>query len=205
MTDKSKKPRKSHTPSNFSDSMAKLVAKTLRLLADLFFQKRYGHRAVVLETIAAVPGMIAGMLIHFRCLRLQHDDHGWIKTLLDEAENERMHLMIFIEIAKPTFLERILIILAQVTFSVFFLFLYLISAKTAHRLVGYLEEEAIVSYTLYLKEVQANKIENVPAPQIAIDYWDLPKNAKLTDVIIAARNDEAKHRDVNHDFANKLN
>jgi len=33
------------------------VTKFLRLFADTFFAKRYGHRAVVLETVAAVPGM----------------------------------------------------------------------------------------------------------------------------------------------------
>jgi ubiquinol oxidase len=194
----------SHKPSNFSDSLAKYICKFFRWLADTFFQKRYGHRAVVLETIAAVPGMIAGALIHFRCLRLQRGDNGWIKTLLEEAENERMHLMVFIEIAKPTFFERILILIAQVIFSIFFLFLYLLSPKVAHRLVGYFEEEAITSYSLYLQEIKNNNITNIPAPQIAINYWNLSPDAKLSDIIIAVRNDEAKHRDVNHGFANEL-
>lgn len=40
-------------------------------------------------------------------------DDGWIRTLLDEAENERMHLMTFIEIAQPSWFERTLIIIAQ--------------------------------------------------------------------------------------------
>lgn len=204
MSNKFKKTFKHHIPTSFSDSVAKVICKALRLLADFFFQKRYGHRAVVLETIAAVPGMVAGMLIHFKCLRLQCNDNGWIRTLLQEAENERMHLMVFVEIAKPTFLERILIITAQGIFSVFFLILYLVSPKTAHRLVGYFEEEAVMSYTLYLQEVQNNKIENIPAPQIAINYWRLPLDARLSDVIVAARKDEAKHRDVNHGFAEEL-
>lgn len=204
MNKKSKKSSIHHRPSSVSDLVAKGICKCLRLFADLCFQTRYGHRAVVLETIAAVPGMVAGMLIHFKCLRVQCQDKGWIKTLLDEAENERMHLMVFIEIAKPTFIERILIIIAQFGFSLFFLLLYLISPRTAHRLVGYFEEEAITSYTLYLQAVQNNRIDNISAPQIAINYWNLPQNAKLTDVIMAARNDEAKHRDINHSFANEL-
>jgi len=37
--------------------------------------------------------MVAGMLIHLKSLRKMQDDKGWIKILLDEAENERMHLM----------------------------------------------------------------------------------------------------------------
>ena len=93
-------------PKNLSDKVALSFTKFLRFLADTFFKKRYGHRAVVLETVAAVPGMVAGMLIHLKSLRKIEDDKGWIKTLLDEAENERMHLMTFIHIAKPTAIER---------------------------------------------------------------------------------------------------
>ena len=170
----------------------------------LFFKKRYGHRAVVLQTVAAVAGMVAAMLIHFKCLRKQCNDNGWIKLLLDEAENERMHLMTFIEIAKPSWLERSLILIAQIFFSISFFFLYLISSKTAHRLVGYFEEEAIISYSLYLKEIDNGTIENVPAPQIAIKYWSLPQNARLREVVFAIRNDEVGHRDANHNFANEL-
>ena len=75
-----------YKPSNFSDKVALSFTKFLRFLADTFFKKRYGHRAVVLETVAAVPGMVAGMLIHLKSLRKMEDDKGWIKTLLDEAE-----------------------------------------------------------------------------------------------------------------------
>ena len=45
------------------------------------------------------------MLIHLKSLRKIEDDKGWIKTLLEEAENERMHLMTFIHIAKPTLIQ----------------------------------------------------------------------------------------------------
>ena len=38
--------------------------------------------AVVLETVAGVPGMVAGMWNHLRSLRkMKPDDRGWIKTL----------------------------------------------------------------------------------------------------------------------------
>jgi len=125
--------------------------------------------------------------------------------LLDEAENERMHLLTFIHIAKPTTFERVLIIIAQGIFYNAFFLLYLLSSKTAHRIVGYLEEEAVYSYTEYLQGVDSGQYENVPAPQLAIDYWQLPQDARLREVIIAVRADEAKHRDVNHGFSDKLN
>ncbi|MBK1837214.1 alternative oxidase [Azospirillum sp. YIM B02556] len=193
-----------HAPRDLSDRVALGFTKALRLLADTFFAKRYGHRAIVLETVAAVPGMVGATLQHLRCLRRMQNDRGWIHTLLDEAENERMHLMTFIEVAKPNWLERVLILLTQGAFYNAFFLLYLISPKTAHRVVGYFEEEAVVSYTGYLAEIDAGRHANLPAPRIAIDYWKLPETATLRDVILAVRNDEANHRDVNHGFADTL-
>ncbi|HSQ11165.1 MAG TPA: alternative oxidase [Burkholderiaceae bacterium] len=191
-------------PLDLSDRVALAFTKALRFFADTFFARRYGHRAVVLETIAAVPGMVGGALQHLRALRRLESDRGWIRTLLDEAENERIHLMTFIQIARPSSFERLLILLAQGVFYNLFFLLYLISSKTAHRVVGYFEEEAVTSYTEYLAGVDKGTHPNVPAPRIAIDYWKLAPDATLRDVIIAVRADEAHHRDVNHQFANEL-
>ena len=188
------------TPKTMSDKVAYSFVRFLRFFADKFFAKRYGHRAVVLETVAAVPGMVGGLLQHLSAIRRMRDDEGWIRTLLDEAENERMHLMTFIEIAQPNWFERFLILTVQLGFYNAYFFLYLVAPRTAHRVIGYFEEEAVYSYTQYLAEVEAGKQENVPAPQIAIDYWQLDKDARLSDVIIAVRADEAEHRDVNHGF-----
>ncbi len=193
-----------HKPENLSDYFAKTFTKILRFFADVFFAKRYGHRAVVLETVAAVPGMVAGMWQHLTCLRRMQDDRGWIKVLLDEAENERMHLMTFIEVAKPSFFERALILFAQAIFWNVYFVMYVFAPRTCHRLVGYFEEEAVISYTAYLAQVESNPELNIAAPKIAIDYWHLPKTAKLSDVIKAVRNDEQNHADVNHEFAREL-
>lgn len=193
-----------HVPENVRDRLAYRFVKFLRFFADALFAGRYGHRAVILETIAAVPGMVGGSLQHLKSLRRMESDHGWIRTLLDEAENERMHLMTFITIAQPSRFERLLILLVQgVFYNVYFL-LYLLSPATAHRVVGYLEEEAVASYTTYLAGVDNGTYANVPAPAIAIDYWNLAADARLREVIIAVRADEATHRDVNHRFAGQL-
>ena len=206
-------PRKQHTdfvleahvkPQTLSDRIAFRFVKLLRFIADKFFAKRYGHRAVILETVAAVPGMVGGLLIHLKCLRRMKQDEGWIRALLDEAENERMHLMTFVEIASPNRFERLLIMVVQLIFYNAFFFLYLFAPRTAHRVVGYFEEEAVFSYTQYLAEVDSGRHENIAAPQIAIDYWQLPEDARLREVIIAVRADEAEHRDVNHGFVSIL-
>ena len=190
---------------NLSDRIAYGLTMSFRWFADTFFAKRYGHRAVVLETVAGVPGMVAGMWNHLRSLRkMQPDERGWIKTLLDEAENERMHLMIFIEIAKPNWFERLLIMFAQFVFWHFYFILYVLFPKTAHRMVGYFEDQAVISYTQYLEEIDSGRVSNVPAPQIAIDYYTLKEDARLRDVVLAVRADEQGHADVNHSMADSF-
>ena len=191
-------------PECFSDSVALFITRSLRFFADTFFKKRYGHRAVVLETIAAVPGMVGGMLAHFKSLRKMIDDGDFIKELLEEADNERMHLMTFIAIAKPSAFERFIIMAGQFIFGAFYTILYIFFKRTAHRMVGYFEEEAVFSYTEYLYEIDSGKIANTPAPEIAINYWGLDKNANLREVIEVIRDDEAGHRDRNHAIADSI-
>lgn len=191
-------------PEDAGDKVAFGFVKLLRFVADRFFAERYGHRAVVLETVAAVPGMVGGLLQHLKALRHIRDDEGWIRELLDEAENERMHLMTFVQIARPSVVERIIIMITQAVFYNFYFFLYLFAPKTAHRIVGYFEEEAVTSYTHFLAQIDSGVEPDVPAPQIAIDYWGLACNATLRDVVLAVREDEAGHRDRNHGFADAL-
>lgn len=188
-------------PRTVGDHVAKVIVHLSALTATILFKKRYGHRAIVLETIAAVPGMVGGMLQHLKSLRLIRDDRGWIKTLLDEAENERMHLLIYSEMNTPTWFERLLIVVVQVGFFIVFFILYVISPSTAHRVVGYFEEEATHSYEVYLSLVHQGVHENIPATALAKSYWNLMDDAMLTDVIEATIKDEMLHRDVNHKFA----
>jgi len=193
-----------HVPRDVPDRIAYAFTQFLRFFADVFFARRYGHRAVVLETVAGVPGMVGGTLRHLRSLRRLESDGGCIRLLLDEAENERMHLMTFMQIARPTTFERLLVLLAQGIFYNAYFLLYLMSPRTAHRVVGYFEEEAVLSYTEYLAGVDDGTYSNVPAPAIAIAYWKLDSGARLRDVIVAVRADEAGHRDVNHRLADEL-
>ena len=169
-----------------------------RFIADTFFAKRYGHRAVVLETVAAVPGMVAGVWLHMKSLRKMKTGLGpKIREMMEEAENERMHLMIFIDIANPTWLERWIVLFAQFIFIIFYSLLYIFFPKTAHRMTHYFEEEACKSYTQYLHMVESGQADNVAAPLIAVEYYGLDYDAKLTDVIKKVRADEERHSKVN--------
>ena len=187
-----------------SDWFAMSMTKFFRFFADTFFAKRYGHRAVVLETIAGVPGMVAGMLIHLRSLRhFQKGNGTMIHELLAEAENERKHLMFFMETVRPNWLERVLVIVAQFIFWHFYLVMYILFPRTAHKMIAYFEEEAVRSYTEYLAMIENFQIANPPAPLIAIEYYKLPDNARLADMIKCVRDDEAGHARANHKFSDK--
>ncbi|KAH9936323.1 alternative oxidase-domain-containing protein [Fomitopsis serialis] len=158
-----------------------------------------------LRSIAGVPGMVAAALRHLRSLRLLRRDSGWIHTLLEEAENERMHLMTFLSLRKPGLIFRAMLIGAQGVFYNTFFLCYMLSPRTCHRFVGHLEEEAVITYTRCIQEIEAGRLPewaNHSAPEIAKDYWRLEPSAKLLDVIYAVRSDESTHRFVNHSLAN---
>jgi len=185
------------------ETLAMSMTKFFRFVADTFFAKRYGHRAVVLETVAGVPGIVAGVWLHLKSLRKMKTGYGPdIREMLAEAENERMHLMFFIEIAKPNWFERYLVLFAQLIFMLFYFVLYVIDYKTAHRMIAYFEEEAVKSYTDYLGLVERGEVENVPAPRLAIQYYKMGSDAKLSDLIKKVRADEQHHSEVNHKYAN---
>tara|TARA_B100002019_G_scaffold255119_1_gene237581 strand:- start:3880 stop:4446 length:567 start_codon:yes stop_codon:yes gene_type:complete len=185
-----------------SDKFAKSMTAFFRFIADTFFAKRYGHRAVVLETIAGVPGIVAGVWLHMKSLRKMQPGMGpKIREMLEEAENERMHLMIFIDIAKPNAFERWLVLFAQFIFIVFYFILFVFFPKTAHRMIHYFEREAVISYTHYLKLVDDGEIENIPATKLAKQYYNLKDDATLRDIIIKIRADEEKHAQVNYRYS----
>ena len=127
-----------------------------------------------------------------------------IREMLAEAENERMHLMFFIEIAKPNYFERFIVLFSQMIFGLFYLFMYVFFTRTAHRMIGYFEDEAVKSYTEYLEMVESGKVENIPAPKLAISYYGIGSDSKLSDLIRCVRADEEHHSETNHSYADKL-
>ncbi|KZV71752.1 alternative oxidase [Peniophora sp. CONT] len=182
-----------------------MSVEELRKKGYLMDESQWLQRILFLESIAGVPGMVAATIRHLRSLRLMRRDAGWIHTLLEEAENERMHLMTFMTLKNPGIFYRALILGAQGVFYNAFFLSYLISPRLCHRFVGHLEEEAVLTYTRCIEELEAGRLpewQDKPAPGIAIDYWRLPADATLKDVIYAVRSDETTHRFVNHSLAN---
>ncbi|KAK5169123.1 inducible alternative oxidase 2 [Saxophila tyrrhenica] len=169
-------------------------------------ERKYLIRNIFLESVAGVPGMVAGMLRHLHSMRRMRRDNGWMETLLEESFNERMHLLTFLKMAEPGWFMRIMVLGAQGVFFNAFFFSYLISPRTCHRFVGYLEEEAVLTYTREIEDIDAGKLpmwENMQAPDIAVQYWNMPEGHRtMRDLLLYVRADESKHREVNHTLGN---
>nr|QQY98950.1 alternative oxidase [Anadara broughtonii] len=199
-------------PVKFVDKMAYYSVKAMRKSFDILTrfdwgernEKKWVLRICFLETVAGVPGMVAAMTRHLHSLRRMQRDYGWIHTLLEEAENERMHLMTALQLRQPTWLFRTCVIGAQGVFVTMFSLSYLLSPRFCHRFVGYLEEEAVITYSKCLKDIENGSLKHwntQPAPEVALRYWKLAPEATMKDVILAIRADEAHHRVVNHTLA----
>ncbi len=70
--------------------------------------------------------------------------------------------------------------------------------------VGFERLGDVINTNTESDEIDKGTIENVSAPKIAVDYWNLGNKATLRDVVVAVRNDEAGHRDKNHEIADNL-
>ena len=201
----------------WSDKAAYGLVRTARWWMDLFSGYRHDEtkpyqmnsrkwfvRFIFLETIAAVPGMTAGMLRHFRSLRRLERDNGWIETMLEDAYNERMHLLTFMKMAEPGWFMKMMILGAQGVFANAFFLAYLASPAVCHRFVGYLEEEATNTYTLAIADLDKGHMpewEHLQAPDIAVKYWNMPEGHRsMRDLLLYVRADEAKHREIHHTF-----
>ena len=189
-----------YKPTEFPDKVIWSLNVFLRRATDIYFQDNYLRRAIMLETVASVPGMVAGVNLHLRSLR-KLEPNQWIKQVWDEMDNQRMQLMCLMEIYKPSKFHRILMMLTQGVFFTWYMGLYLMSPRMAHRFMGYYGEESVITYTKFLKAIDAGKINNVPATELAKQYWQLPDDATLRDLIFVIRCDETDHRTINHFIA----
>ncbi|RQM07321.1 hypothetical protein DH86_00001015, partial [Scytalidium sp. 3C] len=171
-------------------------------------ERKWLVRFIFLESVAGVPGMVGGMLRHLHSLRRLKRDNGWIETLLEEAYNERMHLLTFLKMAQPGWFMRLMCLGAQGVFFNSMFLSYLVSPRTCHRFVGYLEEEAVLTYTLAIQDIEAGKLPkwsdpDFHVPDLAVNYWNMPEGKRtMRDLLLYIRADEAKHREVNHTLGN---
>jgi hypothetical protein len=164
-------------------------------------------RLIILESIAGVPGFVAAGFRHFKSLRTLQRDHGWIATLLEEAENERMHLLVCLKMFKAGYVTRVAVVAAQMVMTPLLMAVYMVHPKSMHRFVGYLEETACHTYVSIIENAQTEGSHlnvawrDIPAPDIAKGYWKQADDAMFVDTLMCMCADETHHRDVNHTFA----
>jgi hypothetical protein len=200
-------------PSGFTDRLAFNAVKGVRFLFDTatgwknenITVPNIMNRVIYLETVAAVPGMVAAIIRHFRSLRTMKSDGGMMQMFLEEANNERMHLLTFVRMKDPSYAFRAAVIVGQFGFGSLFTLAYMLSPKFCHRFVGYIEEEACSTYTKIIKAIETAPDGSELAswrtehpPNIAAAYWKLGPEGTILDLMKAVRADEAEHRDVNH-------
>src|SRR5690606_32517465 len=125
--------------------------------------------------------------LHLKSLHRMVDDEGWVRTFMDEAENQRAHLMAFVALRRPVGAERVLIVTAQAVTWNAYVALYLCSPRTAHRLAAYMSEEAVAGYSRYLAMLADGTRPDSAAPAEAIAYWNLAPDARLRDLVSAIR------------------
>lgn len=91
------------TGSDFQSSVEELCGRSAVTLCHREKRSLRGDTRMVnsILTPFAMPGMVGAMITHLNCVRRMKDDDGLIRTLTEETETERMHLMPFIEITKP--------------------------------------------------------------------------------------------------------
>lgn len=202
---------KHRRPKSFHDYTGYYGVSLLRKSFDLvtgygpnMTHSKWMTRFLFLETVAGVPGMVGAMLRHLRSLRTMQRDNGWIHTLLEEAENERMHLLTFMQMKNPGWMFRAAVIGTQGVFLSLYSLFYAVSPRHCHAFVSYLEEEAVKTYTHAIDDLENGKIpewKNMEAPFIAKKYWRLGEKADMRDLLLAIRADEACHNHVNAVFA----
>ena len=158
---------KHREPQDFRDKIAYNTVRGIRRTFDWFTgykpemgESQWLNRMIFLETVAGIPGMIGGMMRHLRSLRTMKHDGGWIHHLLEEAENERMHLFTFLDLKKPSWLFKMAIVAGQGVMFWGYGLSYLITPKTCHRFVGYLEEEAVLTYTKCLQQIDTGSLQH---------------------------------------------
>lgn len=205
-----------HKPECLSDWVAKCSLTSLKELLNLacgyttsriglnkFGEKGWLYRITFLETVAGIPGFVGAMARHCASLREMRRDHGWIHTLLEEAENERMHLLVCLNYLEPNLPFRALVVSAQMVMFTMWGITYFCSPRLMHRMVGYLEEEAVSTYKDLIQLIDDGHLPGFQkqAKPLGIKYWNLPKDATIRDVFAQMCADEANHRLVNHKFA----
>jgi ubiquinol oxidase len=186
-------------PKTFRDRFAARSVRIIRRIVDFYYGERLGHRAIALEMIATVPGTVAVLFTRLRIRNVSEKE--FMTETICEISTERMHQTVFQELFRPSIPDRMASTILKWVFAAFYAVAYAIDPKLGHRLVGYIEEEACLSYSQYHTMIVDGTVPNIEVPSHLLAYWHLPETSRLKELVLAVRDDEARHRDANHSRA----
>lgn len=144
----------------------------VKTLLGLIYGDRHYARFAALETIARVPYFSYISVLHL------YETFGWfrepevIKMHFAESWNELHHLLIMESLGgNKHFLDRV--VAQHIAFFYYWLvvILYMLDKSVAYDLNMQVEKHAFETYDGYTRE-NAEKLKTLPAPQIAIDYYE---------------------------------
>lgn len=198
-----------HKPQGIRDWVAFAWIKMMIFGADIISrrpkmnEKLFLRRLLYLETMGAAVGLAAPTAQHMRhVIQFKGGEEGQIiNHLVEESDNERVHLYAILELKRPSLPTRIAVLMFQTAFFLMFTTIHFISPRVGFRYIGYLEEEAFDTYTKIIKGIDEGTLpewKNYPAPSELKMYYMLPDDAVLRDAYVCVRADEVMHREVNH-------
>lgn len=170
------------------------------------FTRGYGERleakALVLETLAAIPAIVIGAIRALRAQRRRTDD-ALVRDCATEADNEHAHMLAFAAITELTWVDRLVVVMGQPVLAAAFALLHTVSERAAHRLCGHFEEEAMRTYAHHRAAVAAGRPDPVLGA-FACERWSLPMGSRLSALLPILEQEESEHGRRHHEVADAL-
>lgn len=189
---------KEHHPHTLSDYMARSMVGFSRTFISILLKHNFASRAIFSNTILSSFTLVLASKLHFKAVLNGSPDRDPIEDLLCEASGTHFHIIVLKKISELSRFKRMLLSIIQSVSNCFFGFISAIFPKTAHRTLGYMYEKSISDYSDWKDSITDGNIENTPASQVAIKYWELKAEAIFVDVLSAVIEDNAKYRDSEH-------
>lgn len=182
----------SFVPRTMGDRVARMEVLGMRYMFDVLTgyrrpfpgqekaltENNWLNKTIMLETLAMTPLFAASIVRYWRSLGGLRQDKGWVHALLDDSENERMHLTNWMMVKRPNLMMRAFVLAQQAFYVPMFMFGYTFTPKMAYRAIGYIEEVGLTHYRLLLREIEregspVHSWNFIPAPQVSREYWNM--------------------------------
>lgn len=189
---------KEHHPHTLSDYMARYMVGFSRTFISVLLKHNFVLRAIISNTILSSFTLVLASKLHFKAVRNGLPNRDPIEDLLCEASGTHFHILVIKKISELSKFMKILLLIIQSVSNCFYGFISTFFPKTAHRTLGYMYEKSIADYSAWKDSITDGNIENMPASQMAIKYWELKSDSTFLNVLSSMIEDNVKYRDFEH-------